>query len=195
MKQLTRLATIRAYQTIGHVQQVAGSSCDFRKESSTMRTSHASTIRQILFCYTAAIWLTVLATPAITAETNWKDWTKLGRGDFPVRIRAIHFPSRNSTMDADRAIAWGRWTVSFGTDLPLLQYESDVWPDDEVFARQTIEIPLQCNHPAVGESECTMYLYHFWIRDAAPLNQCRIEPANRTYKFNIDCPTRLLLDE
>ncbi len=135
------------------------------------------------------------AAQSVTAKTNWTDWTKLDRSDFPTRVKAIYFPNGKLTMDADHWITWQKWTVFFGAAAPLPQIDIE-WPNDAIIARVKIEVPLRCKHPAVGESDCTMYLYRFYTSGAPPVNQCRVVTmTSPSYKFTIDCPTYLMLGD
>jgi hypothetical protein len=144
-----------------------------------------------LFGSSMIIGLMLFAAQPVAAQNNWLDWTRFGSNNYPAHISAIYFPRGNLTMDANRSIKWGNWTVSFGAVTPVASYDFLV---DEQAARNTIYVALlRCKNPAAGEYDCTMRLNYVRYDDNKLIVQCTVETkATRSYEFDIACPSRLL---
>jgi hypothetical protein len=141
------------------------------------------------------IGLIFFAVQPVTAQTNWRDWTTLNEVNFPTRVKAIYFPNSKLTMDADRWIKWGSWTVSFGAVAPIARYKrlsSLAAP----YFQSRIDIALRCKNPVDGSYDCTMLLVHMINSDQEVSDYCAVETkGTASFQFAIDCPSHLLLED
>jgi hypothetical protein len=50
-------------------------------------------------------------------------WRSLDQGDFPARVVSITFANGN-VVDRTHSVRWGAWSASFGSNLPVAQWDS-----------------------------------------------------------------------
>ncbi len=135
------------------------------------------------------VWLMLFVVPSSAGQAEWKDWTTMLSAEyFPTHLSAIYFPRAKLTIDANRTLKWGSWTVSFGRRAPLADYYQGT-------GIRKIMIGLRCANPAAGEHDCTMFL----IRVSAGsdrFSQCEVAVNATIYhNFHINCPSHLLVEQ
>ena len=110
--------------------------------------------------------------------------------NLPARVKAIVF--NGYTLDAHRQVTWGRWTVSFGSEAPVLIL--GVRGKCEGLTVGWIAVQnLLCEHPELGKRRCEMNL---GVMPSAADCDIRQQPWRtvRDIILYVKCPLDVLLE-
>jgi hypothetical protein len=87
------------------------------------------------------------------------NWTRYASSNFPARVSAVLYAD-GRVLSRSRSITYGRWTVSFGSDVTAF-YASRSGPDSRSTLYRIDLKGLRCTNAVVGEIPCTLELIWF----------------------------------